>query len=417
MTALNGVTRRVRRVLPQRVGPRLALTFAALFLIAGSALLGLTYGLVDASLPNVPSHGHPKMTQAEISQFCMNKGVNKTEVTQCIRSDDFAAGIKAGTSNARDKALTSLLTYSLLGLGVMTIAAGGAGWLMSRRVLSPVRSITGTARRASQEHLGERLALTGPHDELRELADTFDEMLDRLDRAFGAQRQFVANASHELRTPLTVMRTAIDVTLAKPGRTEQQLEDMAVRVRKSIDRAQQMIEALLTLAVSEQGVRNSGCIDLAVLAEDAIEQTNDESKKNELRVDADLAEATMNGDLQLAERMVWNLVDNAAKHNVAGGWISVSTGTSDGFAYLRISNSGPIISDEQVSVLCEPFQRLSGRSEEGPDGVGLGMSIARAVSAAHGATMQVANPATGGLEVQIRVPRTDLAAPDRSQPS
>ncbi len=150
----------------------------------------------------------------------------------------YAAGTAAGLQAQRNRTLSNLLLFSLVGLGVMTVASGGLGWFMSGRVLRPVRVITETARRASEQHLGERLALTGARDELKELADTFDDMLERLDTAFAAQRRFVANASHELRTPLTVMRTAIDVTLAKPSPTARQLTDMAVRVRRSIEQAE-----------------------------------------------------------------------------------------------------------------------------------------------------------------------------------
>jgi len=285
----------------------------------------------------------------------------------------------------------------------MTCASGGVGWLVSRRVLAPVRTITGTAQRASQEHLGERLAMSGPRDELRELADTFDGMLDRLDSAFAAQRQFVANASHELRTPLTVMRTAIDVTLAKPGRSQQQLEDMAVRVRRSIEHAQRMVEALLTLAVSEQRGPGAEPMDLSVLAEDALDQAGEGIRSRGLQLQAQLAEAPVRGHSQLVERMVWNLVDNAVRHNVTGGWIRVCTGSAEGMAFLRVANSGQVIADSEVAVLSEPFQRLAGRAGDG-DGVGLGMSIARSVSAAHGAAMEVSNPVGGGLDIVVRIP-------------
>ena len=153
----------------------------------------------------------------------------------------------------------------------MAVASGGLGWIVSGRVLRPVRTITETAKRASEQHLGERLALTGPKDELKELADTFDEMLERLDAAFASQKRFVANASHELRTPLTVMRTAIDVTLAKASRTAEQLEAMAEKVRRSVDRAEQMIDGLLTLAISDQGQIGMEHVDLATAAEDALD--------------------------------------------------------------------------------------------------------------------------------------------------
>ena len=404
------LARLARRFLPQRVGPRLTLIFAALFLVAGSALLGLTYGLVDASLPNPSGHSLTKQQALDVQLKCAAaNGAGKAEITGCVQKA-YAAGIGKGQSDQRSRALDSLLTYSLIGLGIMTLAAGGIGYLVARRVLKPVRSITETARRASHEHLGERLALSGPRDELRELADTFDDMLDRLDRSFAAQRQFVANSSHELRTPLTAMRTAIDVTLAKPGRTQRQLEDMAVRVRRSTEQAQRMVEALLTLTVSEQGGQHSEHLDLAALADDALDQAADGIRQAELHVDAALARAPMHGDAHLVERMVWNLVDNAVRHNVAGGWIRVSTGTDDDVAFLRIANSGAVIPDSAVSALAEPFYRLAGRTGEG-GGFGLGLSIARSVSSAHGGTMTVTNPAKGGLDILVRLPSPSSRGP------
>jgi len=400
---VSAVARLAGQCLPQRVGPRLTLTFAALFLLAGSALLGLTYGLVDASLPSTGGHGGMnKQQQLKVQLSCAADQKSKAAIDLCVQKA-FAVGIRRGQSDQRSRALDSLLTYSLIGLGATTLASGGIGYLVARRVLKPVRSITETARRASHEHLGERLALSGPRDELRELADTFDEMLDRLDRSFAAQRQFVANSSHELRTPLTAMRTAIDVTLAKPGRTQRQLEDMAVRVRRSTEQAQHMVEALLTLTVSEQGSQHAEQLDLAALAEDALDQASDGIRQAELHVDAALARAPMRGDAHLVERMVWNLVDNAVRHNVAGGWIRVSTGTEDDVAFLRIANSGAVIPDTAVSALAEPFYRLAGRTGEG-GGFGLGLSIARSVSSAHGGTMTVTNPANGGLDILVRMP-------------
>jgi signal transduction histidine kinase len=396
------LARLARRSVPQRVGPRLSLIFAALFLVAGSALLGLTYGLVDASLPNPSGHSLTKQQALDDRLKCAGNGADKAEISGCLRKA-YAAGVGKGSSDQRSRALDSLLTYSLIGLGITTLASGGIGYLVARRVLKPVRSITATARRASHEHLGERLALSGPRDELRELADTFDDMLDRLDRSFAAQRQFVANSSHELRTPLTAMRTAIDVTLAKPGRTQRQLEDMAVRVRRSTEQAQHMVEALLTLTVSEQGGQHSEQLDLAALAEDALDQAGDGIRHAGLHADAALARAPMHGDAHLVERMVWNLVDNAVRHNVAGGWIRVSTGTDDDVAFLRIANSGAVIPDSAVSALAEPFYRLAGRTGEG-GGFGLGLSIARSVSSAHGGTMTVTNPAIGGLDILVRLP-------------
>ena len=235
-------SRRFRRLWPQKVRTRLTVIYAALFLAAGSALLGLTYGLVASSLP-VGSAAASKQifSRAEFIKLCKepqpkpvpsnggkdqrpfprpgpSKPTQSNKIVELCKKA-YAAGDSAGSTSQRQHALHSLLLFSLAGLGVMTIASGGAGWVVSGRVLRPVRAITEAARRASEQNLGERLSLTGARDELRELADTFDAMLERLDQAFATQRRFVADASHELRTPLTVMRTAIDVTLAKPSRT------------------------------------------------------------------------------------------------------------------------------------------------------------------------------------------------------
>ena len=286
----------------------------------------------------------------------------------------------------------------------MTVASGGLGWYISGRLLRPVREITATARRASEQHLGERLALTGPRDELRELGDTFDDMLERLDAAFAAQRRFVANASHELRTPLTVMRTAIDVTLAKPSPTARQLTDTAVRVRRSIDKAESMIEALLTLAVSDQGKLSTEFTDLATLAEDAIDAAAPEIARLNLTVEAKLDPAGMTGDPQLLERMITNLVGNAVRHNEPGGWIRLRTGGSPGAAYVEIANSGPFIPDDAVASLFEPFRRMEARTGSS-DGVGLGLSIARSVATAHHATVTARSQPAGGLDISVVIPQ------------
>jgi signal transduction histidine kinase len=325
----------------------------------------------------------------------------------------YYAGTAAGMQALRQNTLAKLLGFWLLGLGVMTVASGGLGWFMAGRVLRPVRVITETARRASEQHLGERLALTGARDELKELADTFDGMLERLDAAFATQRRFVANASHELRTPLTVMRTAIDVTLAKPSPTPRQLTDMAVRVRRSIDRAEGMVEALLTLAVSDQGKLSTEFTDLATWAEDAIDAAAPEIERLDLRVDAEFDPAETAGDPQLLERMVWNLVDNAVRHNEPGGWIRLRTGSSDAAAYLKIANSGPFIPDDTVPSLFEPFRRMAARTGA-RDGFGLGLSIAHSVVTAHRATVTARSQPAGGLDISVVIPRCLAAEPHSS---
>ena len=412
MRVLVGLLRPVRRLWPQKVRTRLALIYAMLFFVAGSALLGLTYGLLANSLPVQPPAGATvgsqelnKLTQCKQALAPQkSRPVPTSLVVECKQAEEaYSAGTAAGLQAQRQSALSNLLVFSLVGLGVMTVASGGLGWFMSGRVLRPVRVITETARRASEQHLGERLALTGATDELKELADTFDDMLERLDSAFATQRRFVANASHELRTPLTVMRTAIDVTLAKPSPTARQLTDMAVRVRRSVGRAEAMVEALLTLAVSDQGRLSTEFCDLATWAEDALDAAAPEIERLGLRLETELDPAETTGDPQLLERMIWNLVGNAVRHNEPGGWIRLRTGTSDAAAYLQIANSGPFVPDDAVPSLFEPFRRLETRTGV-RDGVGLGLSITRSVVTAHGATVTARSQPDGGLDITVIIP-------------
>jgi signal transduction histidine kinase len=433
-----GLLRPLRRLWPRKVRTRLTLIYAALFFVAGSTLLVLTYGLVASNLPTSPPSSLTVSSQ-ELSLLQQECG-SADPATLAIGTDpktpseptpkatgkpgpppgykpppgckqaygSYLAGTSAGMIEQRQQTLGKLLRFWLIGLGLTTLASAGLGWFMSGRVLRPVRVITETARRASEQHLGERLALTGATDELKELADTFDDMLERLDAAFTTQRRFVADASHELRTPLTVMRTAIDVTLAKPSPSARQLTDMAVRVRRSIDQAESMIEALLALAVSDQGKLSSEFTDLATCAEDAIDAAAPEIERLDLRVDTELDRAETAGDPQLLERMIRNLVENAVRHNKPGGWVSLRTGGRDGAVYVDIANSGPFVPDDAVSSLFEPFRRMEARTGA-RDGVGLGLSIVRSVATAHGATVTARSRPAGGLDVSVVIPRAPRA--------
>ena len=246
---------------------RLAVRYAALFLGASSVILVISFGLVAHILATLPTR--PAGYQ-----------INHT--------------------------LTEVLLFSFLGLGGMAVISGGLGWLMAGRFLRPVREITNTARRASEESLAERVGLEGPPDEMKELADTFDAMLDRLEAAFESQRVFIANASHELRTPLTAMITAIEVTLAKPDRTPAQLEAMAELVRLEAERSNGLIDALLTLARSERGTATNEFVDLATACEDSLDAARKRIEERDLRVTCTLEPAELDGDRLLLERMVGN---------------------------------------------------------------------------------------------------------------
>ena len=387
---------------------RLTLVYSGLFLAAGAALLAVTYGLVAQSLSTTP----PPAAGSQASQYvdqalqaCKSENLDPVAMAKCenVAEQSLNGVSKASEEFQRSRTLAHLLDYSLAALAAIVVTSAWLGWIVAGRALRPVHAITAAARRASEENLGERIALDGPDDELKELADTFDAMLGRLDAAFASQRRFVANASHELRTPLTVMRTAIDVTLAKPTRTPAQLETMAVEVRHAADRAEALIEALLTLARSDRGTEPREPLDVAVLAEDALDAAAPAIRAHPVTVQAVLEPAPAVGDPVLVERLVTNLIDNAVRHNVPDGWVQVATGTRAGMAFVDVANGGPLIPPELVPSLFEPFRRLSDRAGS-PDGMGLGLSIVRSVALAHRGYATARPRPAGGLEITVSLP-------------
>jgi signal transduction histidine kinase len=392
----------VRRLWPRRMRTRLAVMYAVLFLLAGTALLALTYTLLVSVLLPTQSSISKSLTprEGQLLALCKPPPTSAALLTECKRA---IAAAGAGSNDQRQSTLRALQVASVIGLGVLAIASVGLGWLVSGRALRPVRSITEAARRASELRLGQRLALTGPDDELKQLADTFDVMLERLDAAFTSQKRFVANAAHELRTPLAAMRTAIEVTLSKPMRTPEQLEAMAARVQRSVMRAEATVEALLTLASSELGPTAQDAIDLATAAEDALDVTHAAIDQRHITVDAALEPALTRGDRVLLERMIANLVENAVRHNNPGGWIGIRTIQQAGSAVFEIANTGADVPAEHIPTLFEPFARAEQRLNSS-DGVGLGLSIASAIADAHNATITARPRPGGGLELSVIIP-------------
>jgi signal transduction histidine kinase len=412
-----GSIQSIRSRFPRTVRVRLAIVFAVLFLLGGALLLAVTDLLLVHSLPAVSSSG---LTGAELTKLTAachvaqqgSRSASQLQPSQSIGACERLAVAAADAAAARQRAsaLHELPIVSLIGLAVMTVASGALGWVMAGRVLRPVKAITGAARRASGRHLGERVGLRGPRDELKELADTFDEMLDRLDTAFSSQRRFVADASHELRTPLTLMRTAIDVTLAKPDRSKEQVEAMAATIRRSVDNAEQLIDALLALAVSERDPTDVELVDLATVVEDALDDAGELVQQRGIRVTANLDEAQVNGDSTLMERLACNLVENAVRHNLDGGWIDIRTRTDGESACLEISNSGQLIASQLTESLFEPFRRVGERTTN-VKGVGLGLAIVRAIVTAHRGAVTARSRTEGGLTLSVSLPR---ANPDPS---
>jgi signal transduction histidine kinase len=280
------------------------------------------------------------------------------------------------------------------------MASIATGYLLAGRALRPLRDITATARRVSGENLGERIALEGPADELRELADTFDGMLARLDAAFASQRHFVANASHELRTPLAIMRTEVDVTLADPDATVEELRAMGEAVRETVDRSERLIAGLLMLARSEAAAGRGEPVDVAALAGDCITDLRARAHEAQVDVRDHLEPAWTLGEPALIERLVANLIDNGIRHNEPGGFLVVSTQARGGRVQLRVVNGGPRIDPDDAAQLAEPFRRL----DRMVDGLGLGLSIVRSVVEAHKGNVTITARQEGGLDVLVELP-------------
>jgi signal transduction histidine kinase len=386
---------------------RMTLLYGVVFLITGAVLLTLGYLLVRHNL-------NAGANIREVRQQLQKLGlVPATGTAPFGNSFRFAPGspeasvAAAVRAQLRSDALHRLLVEYLLALGAMTIVSVVAGWLLAGRALRPLRQITGTARRVSGENLGERIALEGPADELKELADTFDRMLERLDHAFESQRHFVANASHELRTPLAIMRTEVDVALADPDASRNELREMGEAVRDSIDRCERLLESLLVLARSEAAAGREEEVDLAALAGDCITDLHARAQELSVELRDELEPAWTRGERQLLERMIANLIDNAIRYNERGGQVVVSTRRLRETIELTVANGGQRIEPDDARNLIQPFKRL----DRGTGGLGLGLSIVHSVVQAHGGEIELQTPGEGGLAVTVSLPAAP--APER----
>jgi len=337
---------------------RLTLLYAGPFIISGAVLLTVPLLSVSETVPAGTPEPHP----AQVAQFPF--------VTWSV---------------------------SLVALVVVSI---GLGWLVAGRFLRPLRTITATAREISASNLHRRVGSTGHIDEFAELARTLDELLGRLEASFASQRHFVANASHELRTPLTAERTLLQVALADPDATVESLRAASLEVLALGTAQERLIDALLTLASGEQGVERREPIDLADVAHDVLlaRPTVD------LTVGTVLGSAPMSGDPRLVGSLVANLVENALRHNVPGGWIEVMTATVDGGSRITVRNSGPVVPAADLDRLFEPFQQLHRQRIRHGDGHGLGLAIVRAIADAHGAALVAQARPEGGLDIIITFP-------------
>ena len=365
---------------------RLTLVYGAVAVAVGLALLVLSVYLVDRALVagrlSVPGAFVP----------LPNGGV--------LALDTFQDRLRTAT-------LGTLIRQGLVVLLALGAVGVGVAYLLAGRVLRPLQQITSTAQRLSAERLDARIALPGPADELKQLADTFDSMLDRLQAAFEAQRRFVADASHELRTPLAVMRTEVDVALADPDAGVAELRSAAVVVRDATTRADRLVDSLLLLARSDRlsvdGLPLRERVELPEACAAAVAAVQAEADGRGIAVSSSYAPATVLGDRGLLERLVGNLIENAVQHNVDGGWVRVDTGTVDGRARLQVMSTGLVVPTDEVPRLFEPFRR-QGTARTARRGAGLGLSIVRAVATVHGGTVTAAAREGGGLTVTVDLP-------------
>jgi signal transduction histidine kinase len=391
----------VNRLRPRHwtIRGRLTILYGGLFFVAGAALLALMYLLVleilDARTPgNRDAAGVLSRLRAVNGQLPAN------ELADAFRDSNRAL---------RTEVLDSLLTQGAIALVCVGLVASAFGWLLAKRALQPVHRITDTAQRIAGSDtagggLHERIKITGPRDEVTELATTFNAMLERLDRSFDGQHRFIANASHEMRTPLAVKRALIEVTISRPN-TSPDARRLGEMLLETNARHERLIDGLLTLADSETELTDRSPIDLADVAEHVLHQLDGQAQESGVDIrQAVLDPAPVVGDAVLVERLTQNLVENAIRHNHPGGWVTVATGSADGRSTVTVSNTGPEVRAYEIEVLFQPFRRLDRERTAGERGFGLGLSIARAISRAHGGEISAVPRAEGGLDVTVSLP-------------
>lgn len=402
------LVRRPRRT----VRLRLTALYGGLFLVSGAALLAVTYLLVGSfvkwpgqvRVTTGPNHAvtittpYATRTVHHLSQAQLRQGLAvREEVVRQHQAD-----------------LHQLLMESGIALGIMAVVSVGLGWLVAGRALRPLRQITAAAQDISATSLDRRLSLEGPDDELKELGDTFDGLLGRLESVFSAQRQFVANASHELRSPLTRQRTLIEVALSDPEPTVESLRASYQRVLAAGEQQERLIDELLTLARGERGLERREPVNLAAVTTKVLGAVREEAHERGLSVDAALASTPISGNARLVERLVVNLVNNAIRYNRAGGHIEVVTKMDPSGPMVVVSNSGPTIRSSEVDRLFRPFQRLDHDRTGHGEGHGLGLSIVRTIAAAHDASVTAHPRSEGGLCVTVVFPAAAAEVVDQS---
>jgi signal transduction histidine kinase len=382
---------------------RMTLLYGALFLLSGAILLAISGGVAVRSstreVQREAAAAGPAGAQSALAQA--NGKIRQLQ------------GQLAAAQHAHSASVThQLVVGALIALAVMAAVSALLGWLMAGHALRPLRTMIATTRRISEDNLHERLAFVGPEDELKQLADTIDDLLERLESAFAAQRRFVANASHELRTPLATMRASLDVALAKPDPVPAQTAALATRLRTELDRIDDLLEGFLVLARARHGaLPDGGTCDLGGLASAALAAYAAAATAKDLTVRAAVAAgARVAGSPALISRMIGNLIGNAIGHNEQAGWIAVTTGVHGGTVRLAVENGGRLLDPDQVRQLGQPFRRLGADRTGSDTGSGLGLSIVAAIAAAHGGSLELTARAEGGMRAEVILPLAIMPA-------
>jgi signal transduction histidine kinase len=377
---------------PSTIRVRLTMLYAAVFFVAGAVLVALMMLYLAHALDGQ-----------------VTARIGATEQTPEL-PPQAQQELRVQFQRDRDHVLGAMLTASLVSLGAIGVLAAGLGWLVADRALRPLQQISATARRIADRNLHERIALTGRHDEIKDLADTIDAMLERLDRSFDSQRRFVANASHELRTPLTLNRTLIDVTLDDP-QTPETVRQLGATLLAINRRHEHLIDGLLTLASSEQRIAQPAPVDLADIARHLAIERQADADGADIDISTDLRPAPVTGDPVLLERLAHNLIDNAIRYNLPShGAITIATDTVDGRARLTVGNTGPAVPSYEIPTLFQPFRRLPSTERLAEPagsrhrGAGLGLSIVAAVAQAHGGDVHAQPGDDGGLTIRVEIP-------------
>jgi signal transduction histidine kinase len=390
---------------------RLTLLYAGAFFLAGAVLIVLMYVSMEQALDRQLAG------RIVIADEQLRQGIPAESGQQRVLVREVQEVLQAQFRQDRDDTLNTMLISSLVMLGIVGVIAGGLGWFLAGQALDPLQRITATARRVADRSLHERIGLAGPNDEIKDLADTFDAMLERLDRSFNSQQRFVANASHELRTPLTINRTLIEVALDDP-QASASLRQLGATLLAVNQRHERLIDGLLTLASSEQGVTKRILVDLADIARHVTMESRGAAQSAGVDIRTDLRPAPVSGDPVLLERLTHNLIDNAIRYNQPErGWVAVTTGMVDHDVHLTVENTGPPVPPYEVPSLFEPFRRLptterlaDSANSSARRGAGLGLSIVQSVAHTHGGDIHASPRKDGGLTVRVRIPPAPEAA-------